>query len=227
MKKENFKNRELKVDISLMSVIDDQLGVLLIKRPYQPYKGYWALPGGFIPDNLSVDESAKYQLEKKTGLKNVYLEQLALFGKTDRDPNGLIASMAYLSLVDNKKIKGIKTADALEIKWFKINELPKEIAFDHKEIIKEAKNRIINKVRYTKVGFELAGKEFTIKQLVNIFESITGLKLDQSNVRKKMNKLNLLKSTDKKEKDSPGRPSPIFTLNKKEYDKLDIGESFF
>ena len=222
-----YKNRELKVDIVLTSIIDNELSFLLLQRPYEPFKEFWALPGGFIPDNMNADEAAKFQLEKKTGLKNVYLEQLALFSNPNRDPSGSIASMAYLSLVDSNKKKGISTEDALGVKWFKLSELPKNIAFDHKDIIKKAKERMINKIRYTKVGFELAGREFTIKQIVNIFESVTGKKLDQSNVRKKMNKLGLLNSTDKLFKDGPGRPSPVFTLNKEKYNELSVSECFF
>jgi 8-oxo-dGTP diphosphatase len=224
----SYKNRELKVDIALLSVLDNELGFFLIKRPYDPFKGKWALPGGFIPDNMSADEAAKFQLEKKTGLKNVYLEQLSLFSKPNRDPNGCIASMAYLSLVDNKKIHALKTDDATELKWFKLSELKNlSIAFDHIDIIKKAQERMINKVRYTKVGFELAGKEFTIKNIIKVFEVVTGKKLDQSNVRKKMLKLNLLISTEKLIKDSPGRPSPVYKLNQKVYKNLDVGESFF
>lgn len=221
------KNKELKVDIVLLSVIDNELGVLLLKRPYEPFKNKWALPGGFIPPEMSADEAAKFQLNKKTNLKDIYLEQLALFSNPKRDPNGNIASMAYMGLVDYKKKQGIKTDDSLLVKWFKISELKNNLAFDHNEIIRVARDRMINKVRYTKVGFELAGKEFTIKQLVNVFQSVTKKKLDLSNVRKKMKKLNLLVPTKKVLKEGAGRPSPVFSLNEDEYKHLDLGESFF
>ena len=222
-----FKNRELKVDIALISVINNELAVLLLKRPYEPFKEHWALPGGFIPENMSADEAAHFQLNKKTGLSNVFLEQLSLFSNPKRDPSGVIASMAYLSLVDSNKMKAIKTDDSLEVKWFKLSDIPKNIAFDHKDIIKKAQERIINQMRYTKIGFELAGKEFTIKQLVNVFESVTSKKLDLSNVRKKMLKLDLLRPTDKVIIEGAGRPSPVFKLNMKTYNKLDKTESFF
>ena len=221
-----FSNRELKVDIVLLSIIDDEPAVLLLKRPYEPYKGFWALPGGYIPPILTADEAAYFQLHKKTGLKDVYLEQLALFSNPKRDPNGSIASMAYLSLVNFKIAQGVKTKDSLGVQWTKISDLP-DLAFDHLQIIEKAKERMINKIRYTKVGFELAGKKFTLKKLIKTFEAITGKKLDQSNVRKKMTKLNLLKETGEIQKEGRGRPSPVFTLNEEEYEKLSPTECFF
>lgn len=223
-----FKNRELKVDIVLLSVIDNELAVFLIKRPYEPFKDKLALPGGFIPDNMTADEAAKYQLYKKTGLENVYLDQLALFSDTDRDPTGNIASMAYISLVDSTKLNAMKTKDASDFEWVKLSDLKNNLAFDHNKIIKKAQERMITQIRYTKVGFELAGNEFTIREIVSIFQSVTKTKkLDLSNVRKKMLKLNLLIDTGKVKKDGPGRPSPVYKLNLKEYKKLELGESFF
>lgn len=228
MKKENktYQNRELKVDIVLMSIIDDEPAVLLLKRPYEPYKNKWALPGGFIPPEMTADEAAVFQLKKKTGLSGLYLEQLALFSNPKRDPSGPIASMAFLSLVDFKQAQGVKTDDSLGVQWVKISEI-KDLAFDHCDIIKKAKERMISKIRYTKVGFELVGKTFTLKSLIKTFEAITGKKLDQSNIRKKMTKLNLLLDTGKVKKEGPGRPSPVFKLNEKAYEKLSMTESFF
>lgn len=209
-----------------MSIIDSELAVLLLKRPYEPFKDMWALPGGYVPENMTADEAASFQLKKKTGIEDSYLEQLALFSSPNRDPRSNLASMAYLGLVDFKKTKGVKTEDALGVQWVKLSELSK-LAFDHNEIIEKAKDRMINKIRYTKVGFELVGEEFTLKSLIDAFEAVTGKKLDQSNVRKKMMKLNLLVKTNKLVKDTPGRPSPLYRLNQDSYHKLPVSESFF
>lgn len=222
-----YKNKELKIDVVLLSIIDNELSVLLLERPYEPFINKWALPGGFIPENMSADEAAMFQLNKKTGLQNVYLEQLSLFSDPKRDPKS-IASMAYLSLVDHNAMKTIKTDDALNIKWVKISEL-EDLAFDHNKIIEKAKERMINQIRYTKVGFELAGTIFTMKELMSVFKAVTGKSLDQSNVRKKMNKLNLLIEVKNNKSDSKtvGRPAPLFQLNETVYNSLDVSESFF
>tara|TARA_Y100000034_G_scaffold137015_1_gene218498 strand:+ start:5382 stop:6236 length:855 start_codon:yes stop_codon:yes gene_type:complete len=225
-KKKEYKDKRLKVDVVLLSVIDKELSVLLLKRSYEPFKGKWALPGGYIPENMSADKAAELQLEKKTGIKGAYLEQLGLFSEEGRDPSGDIASMAYLSLVDSSKITTVKTEHSVGFQWVKVSELP-DLAYDHEKIVKLAEEKLIEKIRTSKLGFELAGEKFTLKQLITVLESITGVELDQSNVRKKLQKLKILKDTGEKVVEGRGRPSPVFVLDKEAFSKLSRWETLF
>lgn len=214
------------IDIVLMSIINGELGVLLIKRNREPFLSRWALPGGYIPEDMNLDEAANFQLEREIGLKNIYIEQLYSFGDVSRDPRGRTISVSYLALVDHKKIEALVTEESQDVKWIRLSKLPK-LAFDHSKIVKFAQKRIINKIRYTRVGFDLVGDTFTMNELVSTFETIIGESIDQSNLRKKLLKLDVIDETDDKVVSGKGRPSPIFKLNRKVLGKLPITETFF
>lgn len=210
------------VDIALLTIIDnEELGVLLIKRQNHPFKDYWALPGGFIDKNdYNALEAAKRELKEETNLDNIYIESLNQYSDLYRDPRELIASepirifsLAFFALIDHTKVTAIGGSDATEAKWFKISELPK-LAFDHETIIKDAINRIKNKINYTNVGFELLPEKFTIPELQEIIELVLGEKLDRNNFRTKVLKLDILIETSEKKKVSKGKPAPYYKLDK-------------
>ena len=215
------------VDIALMSIIDNELAVLLIKREEKkdnPYGGFFALPGGYVNQtDEDAFAAAQRELEEETGLKDIFLEQLYTFTKKGRDPREMIANMpvriwsvAFIALVDHTKIHAIAGSDATEAKWFKISELPK-LAFDHEEIISMAVDRVRGKVNYSNFGFELLPKKFTINQLREVFESIMGEEIDRNNFRTKLTKMGILVETKDKKKEGPGQPSPYYRLD---YEKL-------
>lgn len=210
------------VDIALLTIIDnEELGVLLIKRQNHPFKDYWALPGGFIDKNdYNALEAAKRELKEETNLDNIYIESLNQYSDLYRDPRELIAtepirifSLAFFALIDHTKVTAIGGSDATEAKWFKISELPK-LAFDHETIIKDAINRIKNKINYTNVGFELLPEKFTIPELQEIIELVLGEKLDRNNFRTKILKLDILIETSEKKKVSKGKPAHYYKLDK-------------
>lgn len=222
------------VDIALFSIIDGELGVMLIQRAEEPYKDCWALPGGYI--DVVTDEdaqmAAKRELEEETGLKNIYLEQLYTFTKKGRDPReGLanrecrIFSVAHFALIDHLKVNAIAGSDAKKVAWYKLSQLP-DLSFDHGEIIKTAVSRIRNKINYTNVGFELVPKEFTIPELRDVFEKVLGRELNPTNFRTKLLKLNILIDTGFKKIEGRGQPAPIYKLDKKAL-SLIAGETLF
>lgn len=222
------------VDIALFSIIDNELGVMLIKRKEDPFKDSWALPGGYL--DVEVDEdammAAKRELEEETGLSNIYLEQLQSFTKRGRDPREAMAnrpcrifSVAHFAIIDYTKVNAIAGSDAKEVKWFKLSELP-SMAFDHKDIIETAVNRIRNKIHYTNVGFELVPEFFTIPELREVFEKVLNQKLNNTNFRTKILKLDILNPTGDVSKKGAGQPAPIYSLNKKRLNDLD-GETIF
>jgi 8-oxo-dGTP diphosphatase len=223
------------VDIALFSIIDNELGVMLIKRAEEPFKDCWALPGGYVDVLQDEDalKAAERELKEETNLDNIYLEQLYTFTKKGRDPREEMAnrpcrifSIAHFALIDYQKVKAIAGSDAKEVGWFKISKLPK-LSFDHAQIIETAVNRIRNKINYTNVGFELVPKKFTIPELREVFEKVLGRELNPTNFRTKLLKLGLLKDTGLKKVEGRGQPAPIYELNRKKIAILNNGETLF
>lgn len=202
------------VDIVIFTIKDDELKVILIKMKKKPFKGSWAFPGGRVRINESLDEAARKELCEKTGVKNVYLEQLYTFGKVNRDPFTRVVSVAYFALVDSRKIKLKTTTKYAGIDWFIVKHLP-PLAYDHKEVAKLALERLRAKLEYTNIVYGLLPKYFTLSELRKVYEIILDKKLDRRNFRRKINSLNLLKSTGQKKKGLPYRPAILYTFRKR------------
>ena len=126
------------IDIVAFCNSDNKINVLLIKRKNDPFKGQWAIPGGFVDENENLENAAKREFAEETGIKVKTIEQVRAFGEPGRDPRGRIISIAFLSWLDCKE-ELVAGDDAAEAKWFKLEELP-DLAFDHAEIIKAAEN---------------------------------------------------------------------------------------
>jgi 8-oxo-dGTP diphosphatase len=201
------------VDVILFSVINDDLKVLLIKRGKKPYKGLWAIPGGFVKINESLKDAAFRELEEETGLKEVYLEQLYTFGDVKRDPRGRVITITYFALVDSAKIKPIKKEKEIkDIMWHSVYNL-EELAFDHKKILKYALERLRYKLEYTGAGFELLPKKFTLSDLQKIYEIILKQKLDKRNFIKKIKSMDILEKTNEFRKGAH-RPAKLYKFKK-------------
>ena len=130
----------LTVDIVVSKLYNNKTTVLLIKRRNNPFKNFWALPGGFVDENEDLEAAAIRELQEETSIKIESLEQLKAFGKPFRDPRNHTVSVAFLGFVQDETI-AIAADDAMEVKWFSIDELP-ELAFDHDEIINFALSKI-------------------------------------------------------------------------------------
>jgi 8-oxo-dGTP diphosphatase len=172
------------VDIVLFTIRDRRLQVLLIKRLAKPYANRYALPGGFVQADESVDAAAARELREETGVNKVYLEQLYTFGDPHRDPRGRVITVAYYALVPDIKSLHAGT-DAADAAWFPVSDLP-PLAFDHLKIVEYAHTRIRNKLNYTNVGFELLPSKFTLTELQLVHEAILGEPLDKRNFRRKI-----------------------------------------
>jgi 8-oxo-dGTP diphosphatase len=171
------------VDIVLFTIRDRQMHILLIKRLAKPFENRWALPGGFVEEDESLDEAALRELGEETGVEKVYLEQLYTFGDPKRDPRGRVVTVAYCALVPQDQALRAGT-DASDAQWFPVAKLP-ALAFDHQKIAAYALERIRNKLDYTNVGFELLPAKFTLTELQLVHEAILGAKLDKRNFRRK------------------------------------------
>ncbi len=206
-------------DIVIFSVRDNALQVLLINRGAEPFKGSWALPGGFVRIDESLDECAKRELHEEAGLEDVYLEQLYSFGKIGRDPRERVISVAYFTLTPSEHLKPAAGTDAADVRWFAINELP-ELAFDHAEIIRVARERLAAKMEYSTIGLQFMNEEFTLSQLQIVYEQATGKSLDKRNFRKWILSLDLIAETGKKFAAGAHRPAMLYRI--KEPDRVDI-----
>lgn len=210
---------KLSVDAVVFGYEEGNISVLLIKRKYDPFKGQWAIPGGFVINNESLEEAVERELFEETGIKINYLEQLYTFGKPDRDPRGRVVSIAYFGLVRPNAFKLYASTDAEQAQWFNINDLPK-LSFDHKEILKTAIERLQGKITYEPIGFELLDKKFPFSDLEKLYTTLLGREIDRRNFRKKIVGLNVLDELDEKVSKGSGRPANLFQFNKKRYFQL-------
>lgn len=212
----NEQSIKLSVDAVVFGYEEGNISVLLIKRKYDPFKGQWAIPGGFVLDDESLEEAVERELFEETGIKINYLEQLYTFGKPDRDPRGRVVSIAYFGLVRPNAFKIYASTDADQVQWFNINDLPK-LSFDHGVILKVAIERLQAKITYEPIGFELLDKKFPFSDLEKLYTTLLGREIDRRNFRKKIVGLNVLDELDEKVSKGSGRPANLFQFNQKRY----------
>lgn len=216
------QNISLAVDAIVFGYSKEQeVSILLIKRKYPPFEGNWAIPGGFVLENESLEEAVERELLEETGIKINYLEQLYTFGKPNRDPRQRIVSVAYFGLVKSTQFEKLNAStDAEEAQWFNIKNLPK-LAFDHTDILTSAIERIRNKIKYQPIGFELLDKKFPFSDLEHLYAILLNREIDRRNFKKKIQKLGILEELNEKVKSSgAGRPGNLFQFNKKRYQEL-------
>lgn len=209
----------LTVDMVVFGYDGTTLHLLLVKRGYSPFKGHWALPGGFVRLDETLEEAARRELEEETGLTRVYLEQLYTFGATDRDPRERVVSVAYFALVKPADHQAHAGSDASLAAFLPIDELPK-LAFDHDTIVSVALERLRGKVRYQPIGFELLPQKFPLRQLQSLYEVILGTPLDKRNFRKKVLAMGLLQELDEVESDVSHRAAKLYRFDERAYRRL-------
>jgi len=194
----------------------DGISVLLIKRKYDPFQGKWAIPGGLVLENESLETAVERELEEETGVKVDYLEQLYTFGEVNRDPRNRVVAVAYYGLVKKSDFHLYASTDAEDAKWFNWDELP-PVAFDHSEILDTAIKRLRGKIRYEPIGFELLDDKFPFSDLHKLYQAILGVDLDRRNFKKKFLQLDLLTELDEKISEGKGRPGSLFRFNDERY----------
>lgn len=210
----------LTVDCVVFGLDEADLKVLLIQRDLEPFKGRWALPGGFVRMEESVDDAARRELEEETSLRGVFLEQLYTFGEADRDPRGRVVSVAYYALVRLSERPVKAATDARDAAWFPVFDVPR-LAFDHDAILQVALERLKGKVRYRPIGFELLPAKFTLSQLQRMYELVLERPLDKRNFRKKILAMELLEELDEVEQDVAHRAARLYRFSKRRYQQLE------
>lgn len=207
----------LTVDCVVFGFDGGDLQVLLIRRGLEPFQGRWALPGGFVHLEETLDEAARRELAEETGLREVFLEQLHTFGAVERDPRERVVSVAYFALV--KPTAATAATDAAEAEWFPVATIP-PLAFDHAEILATALARLRGKLRYEPLGFELLPAKFTLSQLQGLYEAVLGTALDKRNFRKKVLGFDLLVPLNETHRDGAHRPAQLFRFDPAKYRRL-------
>lgn len=190
------------VDLVIFTIEDSVLKILLIQRSEHPFKGRWALPGGFVRVGESqtdqgegVDEAAARELHEETGLpaKSIYLRQLQTFGRPGRDPRMRVISVAYVALVRPTLVPFVRAGgDAALAKWFPVSGTDLKtlrLAFDHAEIVEIALRRVRDTLDTSDIAFELVPETFTIPELRAAYEVVKGEPLDPGNFRKRFTRM--------------------------------------
>jgi 8-oxo-dGTP diphosphatase len=207
------------IDCVVFGYDGQQLSVLLLNRREEPFSNKWTLPGGFLQLQEGLETCAERILSTKTGLKNLYLEQLYTFGDVNRDPRGRVLSVGYYTLVNPRKFSLVAGEAANEVKWFGLAKLP-PMGFDHKHIFTTALNRLRAKVTYQPIGFELLEKRFTLTELQLLYECILQRDIDKRNFRKRLLESDILTATGLKKTGLKNRAPELFEFNETNYRKL-------
>jgi 8-oxo-dGTP diphosphatase len=221
-----MQNKSSEIRVAVDAIVfgyskQDGVSVLLVQRKYDPFKGSWAIPGGFVLEKESLEEAVERELYEEAGIKVNYLEQLYTFGDLDRDPRKRVISIAYFGLVKSAMYQRLKAStDAADAKWFSIKKLP-ELAFDHKRIIQKAIERLRAKVRYQPIGFELLDKKFPFSDLEKLYTALLDKEINRRNFSKKILSYGFIEETGEKLKtEGKGRPSNMFQFNQRRYNEL-------
>jgi 8-oxo-dGTP diphosphatase len=196
----DFPRPAVAVDIVVFTIVDAELRVLLVRRREHPFKGSWALPGGFVrvregkrDQGEDLDDAAARELEEETGLspRQVYLAQLAAFGRAGRDPRMRVITVAYYALVRPDLVPLVSAGgDATNAEWFPLDVLSRnKLAFDHGEIIDAARRTIADRLHSSDVAFHLVPRTFTVPELRSTYEILAGVPFDPGNFRRRFQRM--------------------------------------
>lgn len=215
-----LQNIRVAVDAIVFGYQSNKLFVLLIQQKFGTDQLHWALPGGLVQEDESLQEAVQRELKEETNVKVKYLEQLYTFGDDiNRDTRNRVVSVAYFALVDPSKLHIEANTDAENVQWFAIDTIPK-LAFDHNTILKVAIERLKSKLTYQPIGFDLLPEEFLFSELENLYNTLLEGEIDRRNFRKKILSFGILEETEKISSAKSGRPAKFFKFNKQKYDSL-------
>ncbi|WP_199879894.1 NUDIX hydrolase [Arundinibacter roseus] len=196
----------------------DELKLLLVKRGVEVYDGTWSLMGGWLQDNEAPEHAASRILFELTGIQDVYLEQLYVFGKPDRDPIERTVSVSYFALINVADYDDV-ISHTYEAQWFSIHELP-TLLFDHADMVKKAIERLRYKATQHPIGFELLPDKFTIPQLQKLYEAIFDFKFDKRNFSRKILSTGLLIKLEEKQKGFSKKGAYLYRVDNEKYVKF-------
>lgn len=188
------------------------LKLLLVERGQKPFLGAWALPGGFLHQDETIEECAARELREETNLRNVYMEQFKVYSNPDRDPRGRVISIAFIALVRPSDYNVIAGDDASKAFWFKVDELP-PLAFDHQKIVREARERLKEILILKPIAFNLLNKYFSLGELQRVYEVINDTTYDRRNFTRSVQEAGIVEPTDVKPQKARNRPPRLYQAN--------------
>lgn len=214
----NADSFKVAIDCIVFGFDKQELKLLLVHRNIEPAKGQWSLMGGFLSQEESLNDGAKRILYQLTGLEDIYLEQVYLFGDINRDPVERVISICYYALIkleDYDEELGLSH----DAHWFPIKARP-ELIFDHEQMVDAALYRLRRRAGYQPIGFELLPEKFTMKQLLSLYEAIYDRDFDEGNFSKKMLSLGILFKTDEKLRGSSKKGSFLYSFDQAGYESV-------
>jgi 8-oxo-dGTP diphosphatase len=197
------------VDLAIFSIRDSALCVLLVERGVEPFRGRWALPGGFVRMDEDLQAGAERELQEETGVRHAYLEQVGAFGKPDRDPRERVISIAFYAIISSDQLELRAGSDATSARWWKCDDVP-PLAFDHTGILSSARERLTDRVRRSSLALQFLPTEFALSDLQHVHELILGESIDKRNFRKWVMGLNYLEPTGSERRGGQHRPAALF-----------------
>lgn len=211
----DYFNIAVSVDCVIFGYDDKELKVLLIKSDLEEFEGLYSLLGDLVRPDEDLDSASYRILKERTGLDDVYLEQVHAFGETGRHPSGRVITIAYYSLIDIKNHKLQLSHN--ELHWHSLGEIRK-LAFDHKKILDTSLRRLQEKVMEDPIVFNLLPEKFSLRELQELYESILGVELDRRNFRKKISVKDWLQDLNEMETNLSHRPGKLYSV-KKQYQR--------
>jgi 8-oxo-dGTP diphosphatase len=205
------------VDCVIFGFDENELKILLIKSEFEVYENKWSLLGGFANDDEELEDAANRILKQRTGINDVYMEQVHTFSKPGRHPGGRVITVAYCSLV-NIKDHQLKITDN-ELHWHSVKTIQDDMAFDHTEILNTCYKWLQKRIQEHPLAFNLLPNKFSLRELQNLYEAILGVQLDRRNFRKKFFSMDFLVDIDEYEQDVPHRPGKLYKFNFGKYEK--------
>ena len=213
---ESYPRVPITVDCAIFGFDNNELKILLIRSDIEMYRGKWSLLGDFAHDDEELDDAAYRVLRERTGMDDVFLEEVKTFSKPNRHPGGRVLTVAYCSLL-NTEHHDLKILDN-ELHWHDVAGVT-DLAFDHNEIFETSFKRLQKRVQEHPLGFSLLPNKFSLRELQNLYEAILGIKLDRRNFRKKFFSMDFLVDLDEIEQNVPHRPGKLYKFDYEKYEK--------
>ena len=204
------------LDCIIFGFDQEGLKLLLVERAIEPEKGRWALMGGLLQNNESLDEAAQRVLHELTGLHDIYLEQLLAFGEVNRDPVERIVSVAYYALI-NIQQHDRELVRQFGAQWFPADQVP-ELIFDHNRMVEAARERLRLKASHQPIGFELLPEKFTMPELQRLYEAIYDTTLDKRNFQRRILAMDIIERLDEKQRGTSKKGAYLYRFNQEKYD---------